>query len=316
MSTALAPADRPATVRPAAARTGADAARAEDAAAGTYTGDPFAEDGPGVTIEPKPGLRLVDWRELVEYRDLLWFLTWRGIKTRYAQSSIGVGWAVIQPLASALVFTVIFGRLASLESAGAPYLLFALAGLVPWTYFANCLTEGTASLTANANMISKVYFPRIVLPLAAALARLVDFAVGLVVLAGAMAWFGVLPGPAALLLPALIAILGLTAVGAACWLTALAIQFRDVQYAAPFLVQLLMYAAPVVYSAQLVPERYRLAWAVNPLVGVIEGFRAALLGTREVPWAVLAVSAAGATALAVSGVLFFRSRERIFADVA
>jgi len=275
-------------------------------------------------IQPRSGWRLVDWRELYQYRDLFRFLVWREIKVRYAQSTIGIGWAIIQPVFSMLVFTVVFGRLAGVASDGAPYALFSLTGLVPWTYFANALTDGTASLVNNANMLSKVYFPRLLLPLSSVVAKLVDFAIAMLILAGVMAWFrltseaGTVAGPTwgVLLLPGLLALMMLAAAGLGMWLTALAIQYRDVKHAIGFVVQLLMYAAPVVYPASLIPGRYQWLYAVNPMVGVIEGFRAALLATRPMPWDLLGIGALSAAALAVSGCLYFRARERIFADVA
>ncbi len=275
-------------------------------------------------IQPRSGWRLVDWRELYQYRDLFRFLVWREIKVRYAQSTIGIGWAIIQPVFSMLVFTIVFGRLAGVSSDGAPYALFSLAGLVPWTYFANALTEGTASLVSNANMLSKVYFPRLLLPLSSVVAKLVDFAIAMLILAGLMIWFrltseaGTAAGPTwgVLLLPGLVALMMLAAAGLGMWLTALAIQYRDVKHAMTFVVQLLMYAAPVVYPASLIPGRYQWLYAVNPMVGVIEGFRAALLGTRPMPWDLLAIGAASTCVITITGCLYFRSKERLFADVA
>lgn len=271
---------------------------------------------PITVIEPRSGWRLVDWRELYEYRDLFAFLTWRSIKVRYAQSALGIGWAIIQPLVSTLVFTVIFGNLAEIDSEGLPYAIFSLAGLVPWTFFANALTEGTNSLVQNANMISKVYFPRMILPLSAVLARLVDFAISLALLFVLMAWYRIVPTAGAVLLPFLVLLLCLTASGVAMWLTALAIQFRDIKHAMTFLIQILMYAAPVVYPVSLVPERWRLVYALNPLVGVIEGFRATLLGSGPIPWSYIAVGTASATVICLSGMIYFRRKERLFADVA
>jgi lipopolysaccharide transport system permease protein len=269
-----------------------------------------------VIIEARAGWRGVDWRELLRYRDLFRLLAWRSIKTRYAQSVIGVGWAVVQPLFSMLVFTLVFGRLARVPSDGAPYALFSFAALVPWTYFANALTDSTGSLISNSGMLSKVYFPRLVLPLAAVAAKLVDFGISLVLLLVLMAFSGRMPTPGIAALPLLVAIMVLAAAGAGMWLTALAIQYRDVNYAMSFFVQLLMYAAPVVYPASLVPERFRLLYALNPMVGVIEGFRSALLGTRPMPWAMLAIGASTALLLAITGALYFSRKERLFADVA
>lgn len=271
---------------------------------------------PITIIEPKSGWRLVDWRELFDYRDLFLFLTWRHIKVQYAQSTLGIGWAIIQPLFSMIVFTIVFGSLAGVASDGVPYAVFSFAALVPWTYFANAVTEGTNSLVSNTNMLTKVYFPRLVLPLSAVLAKLVDFTIGMLLLFVLMAWFGVVPTWGILALPILVLLMMLTAAGLGMWMTALAVQYRDVKYGLNFAVQLMMYAAPVVYPTSLIPERWQLAYALDPMVGVIEGFRSALLGTCEMPWDLLAVGGVSALAIALSGCLYFRSKERLFADVA
>lgn len=273
-------------------------------------------DPPLTVIGRRSGWRLLDWQELRDYRDLFLFLTWRHIRVQYAQSALGIGWAVVQPVFSMIVFTVIFGWLTEIQSDGAPYALFAFTALVPWTYFANAVTEGTNSLVSNVRMVTKIYFPRIVLPLSAVLAKLVDFGIALVLLFGLMAWYGVAPNWGVCFLPLLVLLMTLTAAGLGMWLTALAVQYRDIKHALSFIVQLLMYAAPVVYPASIVPERFQLLYALNPMVGVIEGFRAVLLGTRPMPWAMLAVGGASALVVAVSGCFYFRRKERLFADVA
>jgi lipopolysaccharide transport system permease protein len=283
-------------------------------------------DVPVLVIEPRSGWRLIDLKELYEFRDLFRFLVWRGIKVLYAQTAIGVGWAVIQPVFSMLIFSVVFGKLAEVDSEGVPYAIFSFAALVPWTYFANAVTEGTNSLVSNSNMISKVYFPRLILPLSAVMAKLVDFTIAMTILAGMMAWFGMAPTWGVLALPLLILLMMATAAGLGMWLTALAIQYRDVKHAMSFVVQLLMYAAPVVYPTSLIPTRYelwegaainpQLVYAVNPMVGVIEGFRGALLGTRPMPWDFIAIGSISAAIVFVTGALYFRSKERLFADVA
>lgn len=292
--------------------------------------EPAAADSPhdpvSVTvIAPRTGWRLLDVPELLQYKDLFRFLVWRNIKVIYAQSMLGIGWAIIQPLFSMIVFTIVFGSLAGVSSEGAPYALFSLVALVPWTYFANALTEGTGSLVNNAQMLSKVYFPRLLLPLSAVVAKLLDFSIALVLLAGLMAWYGVVPGAGLLMFPVLVAMMTLTAAGLSIWLTCLAIQYRDVKYAINFIVQLLMYASPVVYPASLIPQSYelygvvlnpRLLYAINPMVGVIAGFRSAFLGTTAMPWGLLAVSGSSALVIFVTGCVYFRSRERLFADVA
>ena len=271
---------------------------------------------PLTVIEPKTGWRLVDWRELREYKDLFFFLIWRNIKVRYAQSALGVGWAVLQPVATMVVFTVIFGRLVGVETDGAPYAIFAFVALVPWTYFSNSLTDGTSSMVTNADMISKIYFPRLIMPMAVIGARTVDFLIAFGILLLLLAAYRIMPNAGIVVLPLLVVILTLSAAGAALWLTALAIQYRDINYGMSFGVQLLMYAAPVVYPASLIPEKYQLLYAINPMVGVIEGFRAALLGTRVMPWDFIAIGAVVSVLLFVSGMLYFRRKEHVFADVA
>jgi lipopolysaccharide transport system permease protein len=269
-----------------------------------------------LVIEPETGLQRIDWKELYRYRDMFRFLTLRTIKARYAQSVIGVGWAVVQPVFSMIVFSIVFGRLAKVSSDGAPYALFSFAALVPWTFFSNALTESTSSLVSQATMLSKVHFPRLILPLSAVAAKLLDFGIALLVLFALMAYYGVAPNAGVFALPLLIAIMIAAATGAGMWLTSLAVQYRDVSYAMGFFVQLLMYAAPVVYPASLIPERFQIFYAMNPMVGVIEGFRSALLGTRDMPWSMISTGAVTSVLLLISGALYFRSKERTFADVA
>ncbi|MFV0422324.1 ABC transporter permease [Oleidesulfovibrio sp.] len=269
-----------------------------------------------VVLEPRSGVRSINVKELWEYRDLLMFLVWRSIRVRYAQSLLGVGWAVIQPLFSMVVFTVVFGNLAKVDSEGVPYAVFSFTALVPWTYFSNALVESAGSLVGNANMIRKVYFPRLVLPLSAVIAKLVDFGIAMIMLLAIMAWYGVAPTWGVIYLPLLVFFMMATATGIGMWLTALSIQYRDVHYSLNFVVQLLMYAAPVVYPVSLIPVEYRLLYGCNPMVGVIEGFRSALLGTVPMPWDLLALGGSIALFLSFTGALYFRSKEKIFADVA
>jgi lipopolysaccharide transport system permease protein len=285
-----------------------------------------ARDEHITVIERTSAWRLVNFRELYAYRDLFRFLTWRSIKVRYAQSAVGVGWAIIQPLFQMLIYTVVFGWLAKISSDGANYAAFSLIGLVPWTYFANALTESTDSLVSNANMLSKVYFPRLVLPLSAVVAKLFDFAIAFTLTLLALMVTGVRPTWGVLMVPYLIALMMLSALGLGLWLTTLAIQYRDVKHAMTFVVQLLMYAAPVVYPVSLIPERFTLPggmeigpqwiYALNPMVGVIEGFRAAFLNTRPMPYGWITLGSATALLTTLTGALYFRSREKLFADVA
>jgi len=215
-----------------------------------------------------------------------------------------------------IVFTIVFGKLAKISSDGVPYAVFSFTALVPWTYFANSLTESAGSLVGNSGMISKVYFPRLVLPLSAVLAKLLDFCIAMLIVFALMIYFGIAPTWNVVFLPLLVLLMMATAAGLGAWLTALAIQYRDVKHAMGFVVQLLMYAAPVVYPTSLIPQRFQLAYAINPMVGVIEGFRAALLGTRAMPWDLIGVGTLSASVFLISGMMYFRSRERLFADVA
>lgn len=273
--------------------------------------------GPGTTvIESRKGWRDLGIREMAEYRDLFWFLVYRGIRSRYAQSALGIGWAVIQPLATTLVFTVIFGKMVKVASDGAPYALFSLVAMAPWTYFQNAITEGTQTLTTEKAMISKIYFPRLILPISRVLARLVDFGVVMLIVAGMMLAYRQPPTMGVVYLPVLVLVLMATAAGTSMLLSAMSVQYRDVGYAMNFVVRLLMYAAPVVYPTSLVPERFRLLYALNPMVGVIEGFRSALLGTMPMPWDLILPGSVVSLVLLVVGAAYFRRKERVFADVA
>ena len=269
-----------------------------------------------IVIEPERGWRLIDWRELWRYRDLFFFLVWRDIKIRYAQSVLGLGWAIIQPVFTMVIFTIVFGNLANVDSEGVPYAIFSYVALVPWTYFSNSLTGSSESLISASGMITKVYFPRLVIPIAPVLSKLVDFGISLLILLGLMLWFGIVPTLWTLAVPLLILLMMLAAAGAGMWLTALAIQYRDIRYGLNFFVRLLMYASPVIYATGTIPERYQLFYALNPMVGVIEGFRAALLGTKPMPWAWIGMGTITAVFLFITGALYFRRMERVFADVA
>jgi len=267
-------------------------------------------------IEPAPSWPRIDLAELWAFRQLLFFLVWRDLKVRYAQTVLGIGWAVLQPLLSVVVFTVIFGHFAKVPSNGVPYALFSLAAVVPWTYFSTAFSGASNSLVASSNLITKVYFPRLVVPLAPVLAGLVDLAIGFVVLAVLMIGYRAAPGPAVWLVPILILLTAMTAAGVGAWLAALNIQYRDIKHLVPFLAQIWMYASPVVYPVSLVPEKYRALYAINPMVGIVEGFRVALLGTGPIPWRLLEVSTTVVITLFVTGAMYFRRTERLFADVA
>jgi lipopolysaccharide transport system permease protein len=267
-------------------------------------------------IRPQRGWKFVNVRELIKYKDLLLFLSLRGIKTRYAQSVLGIGWAIIQPLLTTLVFTIVFGRLAKVSSHGAPYFLFSLVAMVPWTYFSNTLSEASNSLIVNANMISKVYFPRLVLPLSAAISKIMDFFIGFVLMIMFLLFYRFPIGWDIFLLPILMLILLMTSLGLGMILSAMAVQYRDVKHALIFVIQLLLYASPVVYPTSNVPAQYQPFYALNPMVGVIEGFRCIFLHTQPFPLQWVVQGSILAVLLFVFGAFYFRRMERIFADVA
>jgi lipopolysaccharide transport system permease protein len=272
-------------------------------------------DVPVFSIGASRGWRLLDLRELWAYRELVLFLTWRDIAVRYKQTAIGVAWAILQPLSMMGVFTLFFGKLAAMPSDGTAYPLFAYAGLLPWQLFSRSLSDAANSLVKDQQLISRVYFPRILVPVSTTLAAVVDFVIAGGVLAVLMAVYGVRFGPSAAWLPVFFALLLLASLGAGFWLSALNVKYRDVTYALPFLSQFWMFLTPVVYPSSLVPERWRWALGLNPMSGVVEGFRWALLGSGTGPSPMLAVSSAVAVALFVSGLIWFRRQERQFADV-
>jgi lipopolysaccharide transport system permease protein len=264
-------------------------------------------------IRPTKGWVALRVAELWRYRELVYFLIWRDVKVRYRQTALGVAWAVLQPLLSMVVFSLFFGRLAGLQSEGLPYPVFNLAGLVPWTFFVVGISEAATSLVGSRNLITKVYFPRLAVPLAVVLAGLVDFAIALVLLLAIMSWYGIVPGVHAMLVLPLVLLAFVASLGAGLWLAALNVEYRDVRYVVPFLTQLWMFATPVVYSSSIVPGGLRILYGLNPMVGVVDGFRFALLGTAA-PGAGIAVSALTALVMAASGALYFRRMERTFAD--
>lgn len=266
-------------------------------------------------IQPSKGWQFIDFKELWRYKDLLYFLTVRGIKARYAQSILGIGWAIIQPLFTTLVFTVVFGGLAKVESDGIPYILFSYLALWPWNYFSGTLSESANSLVSNAGMITKVYFPRLILPLAAIFSKLLDFVISFVVLLVLLIYFQVLPGWKMVFLPLLLIQLLACSLGIGMILSAMAVQYRDVKYALGFIVQLLLYGAPVVYSTTAVPDQYQFLYSLNPMVGVIEGIRAMFLN-RPMPWDWIWPGAIVALLFFIFGLFYFRRMEKIFADVA
>jgi len=265
-------------------------------------------------IRPSKGWVSLKPNDLWEYRDLLFFLAWRDISVRYKQTVLGAAWAIIQPFFSMIIFSIFFGGLAQISSDNVPYPVFSYTALLPWIFFANALTQSSNSLVGNANLLSKVYFPRLVIPLASTLSGLVDFGIAFIMLLLIMLVFGIVPTAAILALPLFLLLALVTALGTGLWLSALNVQYRDIRYVVPFLVQALMFASPVVYSSTLLEEPWRTLYGINPMVGVIEGFRWALLGTT-VPGPMLLVSAVVALLLLFSGAMYFRRMEKTFADV-
>jgi len=270
---------------------------------------------PVTIIEPSHGWISLKLKELIEYRDLLFFLAWRDISVRYKQTMLGAAWAVIQPFFSMVVFSLFFGRLAKIPSDGVPYPIFSYAAMLPWQYFATATARSSNSLVGSSNLLTKVYFPRLVIPLASVLPAMIDFAIAFVVLLGMMVYYGIAPTWNVLFLPLFLLLALVTALGVGLWLSAMNVQYRDIRYAVPFLVQFWMFASPVTYPSSLVPEQWRALYGINPMASVIEGFRWALLGTTSGPGPMTVVSVAAALLILVSGAYYFRRMERTFADV-
>jgi lipopolysaccharide transport system permease protein len=266
-------------------------------------------------IRPSRGWRALDLRELWAYRELLYFLIWRDVKVRYKQTALGASWAIIQPFFTMVVFSLFFGRLAGVPSDELPYPLFAFAALVPWAFFATGLTMSANSLVGSQELIRKVYFPRLAIPVATVCSGLVDFAIAFAVLILMMLFYGVIPGAPALWIVPLLLLALVTSLGVGLWLAALNVQYRDVRHAVPFLTQIWLFATPVAYPSSLLDEPWRTIYALNPMVGVVEGFRWALLGTDTAPGPMILASTFAAIAMLVSGAFYFRRLERMFADI-
>ena len=276
---------------------------------------PESPERPVVRIQPSTGWVSLELGELWRYRELLYFLVWRDVKVRYKQTVLGVGWAILQPVATMIVFSLFFGGLAGMPSDGVPYPVFSFAALVPWTFFSQGLLQSANSLVASQNLLTKVWFPRLAIPLATVLAGAVDFALAFLVLLGLMLYYGITPTVQIVWLPLLLLLALVTALGVGLWLSALNIRFRDVRYLVPFLTQLWLFATPIAYPGSLLDEPWRTLYGINPMAGVVEGFRWALLGTDTAPGPMLAVSSAVAVALLLGGALYFRRVERTFADL-
>jgi len=271
---------------------------------------------PTVRIEPSHGWVALKLNELVEYRELLYFITWRDVKVRYKQTILGIAWAIIQPFMTMVVFSLFFGQLAGVPSDGIPYPIFSYAALVPWTFFSNALTQSSNSLVNSANLLKKVYFPRLVIPFSSVISGVFDFALAFLVLLGMMLYYGIVPTPNIIFLPFLLILALTTSLGVGLWLSAMNVQFRDVRYAIPFLTQFWMFATPIAYPSSLIENPVlRAIYGINPMTGVVEGFRWALLGTDTAPGSTLLVSSIVSALLLITGALYFRRIERSFADV-
>jgi lipopolysaccharide transport system permease protein len=273
-----------------------------------------AEENRVTAIEPVSGWRLLDTKELADYRDLFFFLVFRDIKVLYAQTVLGFSWALLNPAIQIVVFTIIFGKVARIETDGIPYALFSTVAIVPWTYMSNAMSAGANSLVSGSGMLGKIYFPRIIYPVTPVLAKFVDFAISIILIAVAMLYYGVWPTWNLLLLPLFVLMMVAVPLAVSLWLSALAIRYRDVKFAMPFVIRMLIYSAPIVYTASAIPEKWRLVYSLNPIVGVIEGYRACLLGT-DMPWMFILPGVATCVLLLVGGLLYFHRMEKVFVDV-
>jgi lipopolysaccharide transport system permease protein len=265
-------------------------------------------------IEPKSGWHIIDFKELKEYRDLFIFLVWRDVKVLYAQTILGLSWAILQPLIQIIIFTIIFGKVAKIPTDGIPYFLFSSVAIIPWTYMSQSMVASSQSLITGQNLLGKVYFPRLIFPITPVLAKMVDFGISLLIILILSLYYHILPTWNLLLLPLFIALMICISAAVGLWLSALAIRFRDVKHAMPFVIRMLMYSAPIVYSASSIPEVYRFLYSLNPLVGVIEGYRACLLGTPY-PWQYIWPGIIITFILLISGLHHFKKMERVFVDV-
>ncbi|MCE7948240.1 MAG: ABC transporter permease [Chloroflexi bacterium CFX4] len=276
----------------------------------------ITDDAPLLTLRPSTGWVSLKLRELWRFRELLYFLIWRDIKVRYKQTVIGAAWAIIQPFMTMVVFSLFFGRLAGIPSDGLPYPIFSYAALVPWTFFAAGLANASNSLVGSANLIKKIYFPRLVIPISTVLSGIIDFLLAFAVLLVMMVAFGIAPTANVIFLPFFLLLALITALGVGLWLSAMNVQFRDIRYVVPFLTQFWLFATPIAYPSSLIRnETLRALYGINPMAGVVEGFRWALLGTETAPSGILIISSLAAVLLLVSGAFYFRRMEKTFADV-
>jgi lipopolysaccharide transport system permease protein len=265
-------------------------------------------------IKPKTGWQILNFKELIDYRDLFYYLVWRNIKVMYAQTVLGFSWAIMQPLIQIVIFTVIFGKVAKVPTEGIPYVLFSSVAIIPWSYMSNSMVGSSQSLVSGQNMLGKVYFPRILFPLTPVLSNLVSFGISMLIILGVILYYRIVPTWNILLFPVLVMIMMSISTGVGMWFSAMAIRFRDIKYAMSFFIRMLMYTAPIVYSASTIPENYRFIYSLNPIVAVIEGFRACLLG-MPVPWLYIWPGTITAAIILISGTLYFKRMERVFVDV-
>jgi lipopolysaccharide transport system permease protein len=275
----------------------------------------LVQEPPTVVVEPPRGWASLGLGELWAYRELVYFLTWRDVKVRYKQTALGASWAIIQPLFTMVVFSLFFGRLARMPSDGVPYPLFSITALVPWTFFANGLSQSANSVVSSQNLVTKIYFPRLAIPIATVLSGVVDFAIAFALLGALLLYYDVALTLRALYVVPLLALALAASLGVGLWLAALNVQYRDVRYTVPFLTQLWLFATPIAYPSSLLSEPWRTVYGINPMVGVVEGFRWSLLGSGPAPGGMLVVSCAATLLVLVGGALYFRRVEQTFADI-
>lgn len=265
-------------------------------------------------IEPASGWQILNFKELLQYKDLFVFLVWRNIKVLYAQTILGLSWAILEPLVQIVLFTVIFGKVAKIDTEGIPYFLFSTVAIIPWSYISQAMTQASDSLVTGRGLLTKIYFPRLLFPLAPVCSKLIDFSISMVIVLLVLVYYKVMPTWNLFMFPFLTLYMMGIVVGFGLWASALAVRFRDVKRAMPFVIRMLMYTAPVVYSIKSIPDKYQMLYAANPLVGVIEGFRACLIGI-PIPWMTLGIGSAITILIALSGAFYFKRMERIFVDV-
>ncbi|MFQ5965692.1 MAG: ABC transporter permease [Candidatus Scalinduaceae bacterium] len=273
-----------------------------------------SNDNSVTIIKPSSGWRVINFKELKDYRDLFYFLVWRDIKVLYAQTILGFAWAILQPLIQIVIFTVVFGKVAKLSTEGIPYILFSTVAVIPWTYMSQSMTLSSQSLVQGQHMLGKIYFPRLIFPATPILSKMVDFGISMLIIFGVIIYYRVQPTWNLLLFPLFVVLMMSIPAGIGVWLSAMAIRFRDIRYAMSFVIKMLIYSAPIVYSASSIPEKYRIIYSLNPIVGVIEGYRACLLGT-PMPWNYVWPGIITAFILLISGMLYFKRMERVFVDV-